>query len=454
MLKNLIPHSLFGRFLLIITAPTLIVQIVAIYVFYYTHVDQISKYMARSVLSEMLFIKNAIYLKENKKLVKEFSENIDISFYFEKGKNLTKKAKISKQNYHPNPIFKFFDPLPILDPLNRFKIELKNRGFTPFAIYKDHNNDNLLIIKVQLADGILNFKVPIKRITSSTKTIFILWMIATSLLTSLIAIIFLKNQIRSIKDLNIAADKFGRDLDAPNFKPSGAKEIRSVGISFIKMRERIVRQITQRTDMLSAVSHDLRTPLTRMKLQLEMIENPNGTAEAVNELKTDISDMEKMINEYLEFARGGGQEKNQNISIKNFLEEVVIYYQKMGKKLSAQLELEEKLNMIINPNNVKRALRNVLDNAFNYGNCAAIEARLSNNNLQIIIDDDGPGVAKNEMENIFKPFYRIDNSRNLDRTGTGLGLAIVRDIIGSHGGRVIAEQSNLGGLRITIYLPI
>ena len=448
--KKLIPHSLFGRFLLIITVPTIIVQLVAIYVFYYSHVDTISKHMARGVLGEMLFIRNTIHITENNDLVKEFSKNIDMKFSFRAGKKLSKKAKMSRDNYKPKKILGFFNPLPIVDPLNRFKIELKSYKFSPFAIYTHPFRDDYLIVDVQIKEGVLSYEIPIKRITSSSKTVFTIWMVATSLLMSIIAIIFLKNQIKSIKGLSIAAEKFGRGQDVPDFKPSGANEIRSVGISFIKMKERIARQISQRTDMLSAVSHDLRTPLTRMKLQLEMM----AESEEKDELKIDISDMEKMVNEYLDFARGAGREGAKSTKIKDFLERIVIYYQKIGKEIVQKLELDNILEIEIKRSNLQRAIRNLIDNAFNHASKVMITSLISEGKLRIIVDDDGPGVAQSERENIFKPFYRIDNSRNLDKTGAGLGLSIVMDAVKSHGGRVEADDSPLGGLRVIINLPI
>jgi len=386
----------------------------------------------------------------NKELVNEFSENVDLRFSFDQGKKLSKRAKISTEGYRPNKFVDFFNFGLIFDPLNSFKFELKKNGFTPFAIYKSPQDEDLLVIKVELPEGILNFAVPKRRITNSSKTVFVLWMLLTAVLTSIISIIFLRNQVRSIKDLNLAADKFGRDQDVPDFKPSGAAEIRSVGISFIKMRERIARQVSQRTDMLSGVSHDLRTPLTRMKLQLEMM----GDSVEIKELKEDISDMEKMINEYLEFARGGDKEKNKNTKIEDFLKKMIIYYKKSGKEILFDSNLKEDLQINIKRNTLKRAIRNLIDNALNYGTEVKVSAMNSDNNLKIIVDDNGPGVPEAERENIFKPFYRIDNSRNLDKTGVGLGLSIVLDAVNSHGGRVKLSDSPLGGLRVIIYLPI
>lgn len=438
-----------------IIVPTIVVQIVSIYVFFYTYVDTISKHMARGVLGEMSFIKRSIDIKGNKQLVSAFSSSVDLKFYFRPGKKLQKQNKPQRQRLKDNKVLAFFDPLPIIDPLNRFKIELENQGFTPFSITKHPKNDDLLIVRIQLRNGVLNFYVPEKRINSSSKYVFTLWMILTSILASLIAILFLKNQIKSIKGLSDAAEKLGRGGDAPNFKPSGAREIRSVGISFIRMKERIMRQIASRTQMLSAVSHDLRTPLTRMKLQLEMMPED----EAVLELKSDISDMEKMINEYLDFSKSGGvqREETKGVNIKDFLDKIVIYYQKMHRDINHQLDLAEDFVIPIKKNALKRAIRNLIDNSFHYGDKVEILAKISGNNLKIIVDDNGCGIPVAKRNDIFKPFYRIDNSRNLDKTnaagGAGLGLAIVMDIINSHGGQIKVDDSPLGGLRMNISLP-
>ena len=456
-LKKITPRSIFGRFVWMIVAPTIVVQIVTIYVFYYTYVDNVSKHMARGVLGEMVFIKKSINIKGDKQLVQEFSRSIDLKFYFQPDKKLTKQVKPTKQRVKDNKILAF-DLSPIIDPLNRFKIELESREFSPFLIVKHPKDDNLIIVKNQLKNGVLNFYVSEKRIASSVEYVFILWMVFTSLLASLVAVVFLKNQIKSIKGLSIAAEKLGRGGDAPDFKPSGAREIRSVGISFIRMKERIMRQILQRTQMLSAVSHDLRTPLTRMKLQLEMM----GEGEEVTELKSDIVDMEKMINEYLDFAKSGGVEREQskNINIVEFLQKIVSYYQKMGREIVCELNIDNDLEILLKKNAFKRALRNLVDNSFNYGTKVLISAEMVKNNLKIIVDDNGCGIKPEQRENIFKPFYRIDNARNLDKTprsnsgGAGLGLAIVMDVISSFGGKIKVDDSPLGGLRMVIYLPV
>lgn len=451
MLQRLIPKTLFGRFLLIIVVPTIVVQIVAVYVFYYTHIDEISKRMARGLLGEMHFVQESINRRYDPKLIQLFAQDTDIGFSFNRKEKLKKIAKIANKKYRPPKFLGLIDVSPIFDSLNRFKIELNAHGLTPFAIYKHPKDDDRLLVKVAVArGGVLTFDIPEKRITSSSKTVFMLWLLTISFLTTFISVIFLKNQLRSIKGLSKAAEKFGRGQEVTDFYPSGAKEIRSVGISFIKMKERIARQISQRTDMLSGVSHDLRTPLTRMKLQLELMKED----QAIKDLKSDILDMEKMINEYLEFAKGGKKENSKNINISAFLSNIIKYYKKLDRNIINEIELPKDFVLNIRKNSLKRALRNLIDNSFNYGNKVALSAILKERYLEITVEDNGPGVAAHELQNIFKPFYRVDNSRNLDKIGTGLGLSIVLDVISFHGGTVKATKSAMGGLKVLINLPI
>lgn len=458
-LKKFIPKSLFGRFFLIITIPTIIVQAVSIYLFFYIYVDVISKHTARSVVSEMVFIKKTVNDEYNKELLRNFAEDIGINFYFEE-KIGRKKAKIADSKWKRNRIYHYVNLFPIIDPLNRFKSELVNNGLSQYEIYVDKADDDFLIVKVQTNNGVISFEIPTKRINSSSKYVFIIWMLFAAFITSIVAIIFLKNQLRPISLLNKAAEKLGRGQDVPNFRPSGSREIRSVAISFIKMKERIIRQISQRTDMLSAVSHDLRTPLTRMKLQLEMLENN----QEIEGLKQDISDMEKLVDEYLDFARFEEREKRAIISINNFLQEKIInYYHKNNKNLQSDIKIDKDFEMSIKKIALRRALVNIIDNGFNYAQNVEISAYVSQNNLVISIQDDGPGIPETERNNVFKPFYRIDNSRNLSKEdtvakrsnmGSGLGLAIAMDAVTSHGGRIRLSDSDMGGLKVSIYLPI
>lgn len=407
--------------------------------------------MARSVIEEMVFVQKTINKPGYQTLLADLSDNTGLQFSFEQRRRL-KKKKIADSDWKKNKLYKYVNPL--IDPYNRFKSELDNHGLKPYEIF-ENQDDNFITVKVQTRQGLLSFDVPVKRITSSSAYVFTFWMILSALITSIISIIFLRNQVRSLHELSVAAEKFGRGQDAPNIKPAGSQEIRSLTISFIKMKERVMRQISQRTDMLSGVSHDLRTPLTRMKLQLEMMPNSQETTD----LKSDIYDMEKLVEEYLDFARVDEKEKTTPVKIKKFLQEKVVhYYAKMNKSIGDFIELSADLEISVKKLALKRALHNLVDNAFNYGNQVNFAAKISDHNLIITIDDNGPGIPASERNNVFKPFYRIDNSRNLDKKtlsgGSGLGLAIAMDAITSHGGSIKLSDSALGGLCVTIFIPI
>jgi two-component system, OmpR family, osmolarity sensor histidine kinase EnvZ len=451
-IKKLIPRSLYGRFLLIIITSSLIVQLVSIYVFYYTHLDVISKHMARGMIEEMVFVRKSLSKPGYSDLLKDLSENTGLRFSFE-GRSRLKKKKIGDSNWKKSKIYQYINPL--IDPYNRFKSELDNHKLKPYEIFENPEDEDFIIVKIQTHRGVLSFDVPIKRITSSSAYVFTFWMILTAAITAIISIIFLKNQIRSINQLRFVAEKFGRGQNVPNFKPTGSEEIRSLGISFVKMKERVMRQITQRTDMLSGVSHDLRTPLTRMKLQVAMMQD----SQELEDLKSDIFDMERLVEEYLAFARSDDKEKDNSVKIKKFLEEKVVnYYSKMNKHIVSQINLDDDVEISLKKLALKRALNNLVDNAFNYGDLVKISAKISNHNLIIDIDDNGPGIPVSERGNVLKPFYRIDNSRNLDKKtnsgGSGLGLAIAADAITSQGGYIKLSDSDLGGLRVTIFIPI
>jgi two-component system osmolarity sensor histidine kinase EnvZ len=452
-LKKFIPRSLFGRSLLIIVLSSLIVQIVSIYVFYYSHLDVISKHMARSVIAEMVFVKNSINKTGYKSVLKDLSENTGMKFSLEYNRWLRTK-KIADSDWKNHKFFKYINP--IIDPYNRFKSELEIHGLKPYQIFEDKDKKDTITVKIQGGTGVLVFDVPIKKITSSTSYVFTFWMIFTIIITSFISIIFFKNQIRFLKNLSEVAEKFGRGQDVPSPRPSGSQELRSLTISFIKMKERVLRQISQRTDMLSAVSHDLRTPLTRMKLQLEMMKDSPEIAE----LKADISDMENLVNEYLDFAKGDEKEKYNIVNINKFIQDKIInYYKKMNLFIGYETSIDNDLSLSIKKLAVSRAIKNLINNAFRHGKNVFLTTKISNNNLIIEIDDDGPGIPKKERENVFKPFYRLDSARNLDKAqqsqGSGLGMAIALDAISSHGGRIVLDDSKkYNGLNVKIYLPI
>ena len=445
-LKKLIPNSLYARFLLIIAIPILIIQVVSIYVFFYTHIDNISKHMARGVVAQISFIKDTYNKTKYRTFLNDLSKNININYAISKNAPSKTHSSINNSDYHYIR--------PIIDPYNQFKKELRKNHMTPSAIYSSGVNNKTVIVEIPHNGNVILFEIPKKRLISSSVYVFTLWMALTAIITLTISLIFLKNQVRSIKQLSKAAEKLGRGLDNPQIKAYGSKEVRSLAISFKKMQERLTRQISQRTDMLSGVSHDLRTPLTRMKLQLEMMPQTDET----NDLKSDIADMEKLVEEYLNFARNDDKEKAVTTNIQKFIQDKIIkYYAKMNKKIHTHIQIEKQLKLSIKKLSLKRALINLIDNAFNHGEKVELIISESNSNLIIMIDDNGPGIAKEERDKVIRPFYRIDNSRNLDKksnsSGSGLGLAIATDAITSQGGHIRLSESDLGGLRVTIFLP-
>ena len=305
-----------------------------------------------------------------------------------------------------------------------------------------------VIIEVQLPNGVLQTVAPKKRLFSSTAIVFVLWMVLTSLVLFLIAMIFMRNQVRPIRRLAIAAENFGKGRDVSNFKPEGAVEVRQAASAFLAMRDRITRQIRQRTDMLAGVSHDLRTPLTRMRLEIEMLSD----ATAAENLKTDVTEMERMLEGYLAFARGEGTEKPSSTNLTALVDGVVAQALRKGGLID--YHAEDKLELPLRPNAFKRSITNLIDNASRFADHISIRIGLRDDAVEIIIDDDGPGIPDEHHENVFKPFFRIEGSRNQGTGGIGLGMTITRDVIRSHGGELQLSTSPIGGLRVRIRLPL
>ena len=275
-----------------------------------------------------------------------------------------------------------------------------------------------------------------------------MWMVGTSVVLAAVATIFMRNQVSPIRRLAMAADNFGRGRDTPDFKPSGATEVRQAASAFLAMRNRLKRQIQQRTEMLAGVSHDLRTPLTRMKLQLAMLSsNPE-----IKELESDVNVMDRMIQDYLGFARGEVAEPAEAVEIGGLLEEVVHGYRHNGATVA--LDVKEPIRLPVQRAAFKRCIDNIVTNATRYGRQVQVRAGRDRRALSITIDDDGPGIPADQREEVFRPFVRLDQSRNRDTGGTGLGLAIARDIVHSHGGEIALGESPTGGLRASIQLPL
>ena len=332
-------------------------------------------------------------------------------------------------------------------PIDRtLRRELKSRFGSENFWFDTTSYKELIDLRIRYKFGYFKFLVTKDRVTSSSARIFALWITVPAIIMVLISLIFLKNQTRPITNLAKVAAKFGKGEDIEEFKPSGAAEIRQAGYEFDKMRKRILRHLNQRSEMLSGISHDLRTPLTRMKLQIAFIKDKD----LANKLSDDINEMEKMLNEYLQFTSSSYLEKNENFNLTELIKKVTNEYNnnKIFTNLAPEIYINGKKNLI------KRCMNNLIDNAIKYGDKINVELSKSTNNLFIKIEDNGPGILEKEYENVFKPFYKIDKSRAASKSSVGLGLSIASDIIRSHGGNIKLEKSSMSGLGVKILLPI
>ncbi len=304
---------------------------------------------------------------------------------------------------------------------------------------------NHIDIRVQVEDGTLRFIAARERVFARTGFVFIFWLVTASVLLTLISVFFIRNQARPIAKLAAAADAFGKGQDISAFKPTGAAEVRLAGHSFLKMRQRISRFMDQRTTFLAGVSHDLRTPLTRLNLHLAMQEDTAENRAA----RADLQDMESMLNGYLDFARGLTDEESQQISLKDFLQSII----NKTENPVPILKMSQDVDANMKPLAMTRAIANIISNAQKYGQTIEIKTNITAEKLVIHIDDDGPGIDESQYGDVFKPFHRLDTARNQNIEGIGLGLAIARDVVRSHGGSITMAKSEMNGLRVSISLP-
>lgn len=432
--KRFLPRTLFARSLLIIVTPVILAQAVATWIFYDRHWETMTNRLANAVAGDVAMIAETLERDPSdegrQRTIAMAARSSDLIVTMELGRTLTEPRR---------------KPRGLLETtLNQ---ALNERVLRPFTINTEVARE-WYEIRVQMPDGVLSVMSPERRLFSPTTYIFILWMVGSALVLFAIAIVFMRNQIRPIRRLAIAADSFGKGRDVPNFKPEGALEVRQAASAFLKMRERIQRQITQRTEMLAGVSHDLRTPLTRMRLALDML----GDGPEVEELMTDVSEMETMIEGYLAFARGEGTEAVQPTDLTRLLSEVVAGVRREGADVS--LQVVEELTLPLRPNAFRRCLANLLANARRHADRIWVGAQRRRNLIEIVIDDDGPGIPAKARDDVFKPFFRIETSRNKATGGAGLGLTIARDVVHGHGGDITLSDSPHGGLRVLVRLPV
>ena len=431
-IKNLLPKRLFYRALLIVAVPIIILQLVITFVFFDSLWIKTNKGMTRALVGEM---KTFITAYDNGKY-----NNNDLSGLFSIYLNLNVKHKKTKFLEKPQAK-RWFSPID-----RTLRRELKSSMGSTNYWFDTMAYKELIIITIKHNEGHFEFLIPKDRVTSTSARLFALWITFPAILLIWIAMIFLKNQTRPIINLAKAAERFGRGENIDEYRPSGALEIRQAGFEFDKMRKRIMRHLNQRSEMLSGISHDLRTPLTRMKLQLALIKD----AELSKKMSLDIDEMEKMLNEYLQFTSSSYSEKDETFNISELIESTIKKYsnRNISSKLIPRVYLNGRKNLI------QRSLNNLIDNAIKYAEKVEIQLSKKDSSILIIIDDDGPGIPVNEYENVFKPFYKVDKGRGDSKSSVGLGLSITSDIIKSHGGNIVLEKSHLNGLRVKVFLPL
>ena len=430
--KDILPKRLFYRALLIVAIPVIVLQLIITIVFFDSLWIKTNKGMTKALINEIsTFIEvynDEIYEKEEITNIFSIYQDLNIE-YVEDEKFIYEYEE------------RWFSPID-----RTLRRELKSRFETKNFWFNTTSYKELIDIRIKHQLGYFKFLVPKDRVTSSSARIFALWITVPALIIVIISLIFLKNQTKPITNLAKAAEKFGRGETIEEFKPSGAAEIRQAGYEFDKMRKRIVRHLNQRSEMLSGISHDLRTPLTRMKLQTAFIENQ----EIKNKLTEDINEMEKMLNEYLQFTSSSYLEKDELFNLSELLDKLIERYNNVSisKNIAPRIYVNARKNLI------QRCINNLVDNAIKYGEKVNIELTKNNNNLFIKIEDDGPGIPEQEYENVFKPFYKMDKGRADSKSSVGLGLSIASDIIRSHGGNIKLDKSSLNGLSVKIFLPV
>ncbi len=430
--KNILPKRLFYRALLIVAVPVIVLQLVVTFVFFDSLWIKTNKGMTKALVNEInTFIEvynDEIYKKDE--ITNIFSVYQDLNIEF-----------VVDNNFSYNFDERWFSPID-----RTLRRELKSKFGSNNFWFDSTGFKELIDIRIKYKAGYFKFLVPKDRVTSSSARIFALWITVPALIMVFISMIFLKNQTRPITNLAKVAEKFGKGEEVEEFKPSGAAEIRQAGYEFDKMRKRIVRHLTQRSEMLSGISHDLRTPLTRMKLQIAFIKDKD----IANKLTEDINEMEKMLNEYLQFTSSSYLEKNEQFNLSELINKIIEKYnnENISKKISEIIYIKGRKNLI------QRCINNLLDNAIKYGDKINVEVSANNKNLFIKIEDNGPGIPEKEYDNVFKPFYKIDKGRADSKSSVGLGLSIASDIIKSHGGNIKLEKSSMDGLGVKIFLPV
>jgi two-component system osmolarity sensor histidine kinase EnvZ len=435
MLKRFMPHTLFGRALIIIVAPLILVQIIAAFVFYDRVWDTMTRRLANAIGGEIALVIHTLVQQPDaaarRALFQAVQTTINLRFALREGAALADESSQGASG-----------------PVERLLASaLAERVRRPFRL-DIWTHPREVVIEVQLPDAVLEVHAPRERLFTTTVFVLLFWTVGSSLVLFAVASVFMRNQVRPIRALASAAEEFGKGRDVREFRPSGASEVRQASAAFILMRERLRRFLAQRTEMLAGVSHDLRTPLTRMKLELAMLR----PSPSVAGLKKDVADMERMVDSYLAFVRGEGEEQPEPTDLGRLITDVVGQARRDGAAIS--LVSEGELTLPLRPQAMKRCFDNLIANAARHAAQVDVAVARRGRSIEVTIDDDGPGIPPESREDVFKPFFRLDPSRSPATGGVGLGLTIARDVVRGHGGEVALDTSPRGGLRARVKLPV
>jgi len=429
-LKFILPKRLFYRALIIVAAPTIILQLIITIVFYDSIWIKVNKNIIRSLVSQLKTVQE-VYTNDKKNL-DFFTDSYKNNFNFEIG--------ISQDLFPSSSGERKFSPMD-----RSLRRELKSAFGNNNYWFNTSKFKNAVEIKIKSNNDVIEFLIPKEMVSASSVRLFLLWTTLPSILLIIIALIFLKNQTKPLVKLAKAAERFGKGDYVNDFRASGSLEIRKAAFEFDRMAKRINRHLNQRAEMLSGISHDLRTPLTRLKLQLAMLSQKDLSKKMSN----DIDEMEKMLKDYLQFAKTQVKENTSKIDL-------VVLFNSIKDQINNEkliISYKNKIELEGRPIALKRSFENIIQNGLTYGNKVFVDIQKGNSRALIIIEDDGPGIPEDQYKNVFKPFFRLDKSRSLNKAGVGLGLAIVEDIINSHGGSIQLGKSRLNGLQVKISLP-
>jgi two-component system, OmpR family, osmolarity sensor histidine kinase EnvZ len=430
-IKRVLPRSLLGRSLLMILLPLVLLQAVALQFFYGSHLDVVSRRLTGGVAGELAYTLELLnrFPDDQSWILRMAHEQFDLVLRMEPGAILPNAPRVN-----------------VLGPMDDdLAIALQEKVRLPFTM--DWTSDPFsVLIRAQLPNGVVNIQAPRKRLYTGTIYVFVLWLVGTALLLFCIAALFMRNQVRAIRRLAAAAEAFGMGRDIGPIRPEGATEVRRAATAFNRMQERVRRFLVQRTEMLAGVSHDLRTPLTRLRLALEMMPPREELHQDISEMTADVEEMERMIGGYLAFARGEGAEQAEPVNLSAVLEEVAAGARRSGA--AVEVDVPPALTLSLRANAVRRAITNLVDNARRHAHRVTLAAMPQGRMVFVTVDDDGPGIPPERRESVFRPFESDAAG------GTGLGLTIARDIVRAHGGEIVLEDSPLGGLRARIRLPV